>query len=149
VQPLHYKARFSLSRNTISIGILHIQKGIELMLKLAYCGNDCNYCPRYVATQSGDKGRLQELAAVWKKLGWRDDILRPEEMVCYGCSSVHWCRYGVRECALEKRIDNCAECENYPCEKITKTFNQTRLYARKSKGILSRKEYQRFQKAYK
>lgn len=25
------------------------------MAKLAFCGNDCHECPRYIATQSGDR----------------------------------------------------------------------------------------------
>ncbi len=39
------------------------------MLNLGLCGDDCNYCPRYLATQSGDEERLKEVAVMWQMIG--------------------------------------------------------------------------------
>ena len=46
------------------------------MLKLAFCGNDCNTCERYIATQSGSIEQLKEVAALWKRLGYRENIVK-------------------------------------------------------------------------
>jgi len=118
------------------------------MLKLASCGNDCNFCPRYTATQSDDVERLKEVAALWNRVGWRDVVVSPEEMVCYGCSSANWCRYDIRKCVLEKKVDNCGECKGYPCENVLKTFEQTELYAKDCREKLSKEDYERFHKAF-
>ena len=119
------------------------------MLPIAFCGDDCNACPRYIATQSGDMEKLKEAAALWKQAGWRDTILPPEKMVCNGCASVEWCRYDEsRKCAQDRGYDNCGKCENYPCEKMEKVFKQTELYANECKENLSNDDYERFYEAF-
>lgn len=118
------------------------------MLNLGFYGNDCNYCPRYIATQSGNVERLKEVAVMWKRVGWRDTILSPEEMVCYGCSSVSWCRRDIQKCALEKGVDNCGKCKNYPCDKVLKAFEQAESYAKICKERCSKELYERLQKAF-
>lgn len=119
------------------------------MLKLAFCGDDCNLCPRYIATQSGDVEQLKEAASMWKKAGWRDGIVPPEEMVCYGCILVKWCRYNdIRKCAEDKGIDNCGKCDDYPCKKMEKVFEQSESYAKQCKNSFSREDYERLDKAF-
>jgi len=115
---------------------------------LGFCGDDCNYCSRYTATQSGDVERLKEVAALWKIIGWRDTIVSPEEMVCHGCSSVNRCTLGIKECAIGKGVDNCGKCNDYPCEKILKIFKENNLLADNCKELLSKKDNKCFQKAF-
>lgn len=121
------------------------------MLKLGFCGDDCNVCPRYVATQSGDKEQLKKVAALWYKVGYRDKIVPPEELICHGCSST-WCNVlcnrNVRECALEKNVENCGKCENYPCGKVLKVFERTESFAKTCKEKCSKEEYKCLQKAF-
>ncbi len=88
------------------------------MLRLASCGNDCNVCPRYIATRAGNAERLREVAELWFRLGLRDTLPSADEMACYGCSSMPWCRHGIRECAQEKGVDNCGQCQEYPCQTV-------------------------------
>jgi len=121
------------------------------MMKLGFCGDDCNVCPRYIATQSGDVEQLKKVAALWYRVGYRDKIVPPEEMICRGCSST-WCNVvdnrDVRECALEKGVENCGKCENYPCEKVLKVFEQTESFAKTCKEKCSKEEYECLQKAF-
>ena len=119
------------------------------MLELAFCGDNCNVCPRYSATRSGDEEQLTQVTALWKKAGWRDEVVSSEEMACYGCAAVQWCRYDdVRKCAQAKGISNCGKCDNYPCEKITKVFKQTEDYAKQCKKNCSKEEYECLHKAF-
>ncbi len=69
------------------------------IINLAFCGNDCNNCQRYIATKSGDKEQLNNVAIMWHKYGWRDTIVSPEEIACSGCSSATWCGYEIQKCA--------------------------------------------------
>lgn len=119
------------------------------MLKLAFCGDDCNACPRYIATQSGDVEQLKEIAAMWNRAGWRETVLPPDQMICNGCASVKWCRYDkIRKCAQEKGIDNCGKCNDYPCKKIEKVFEQTESYAKLCKENCSKEDYERLHEAF-
>jgi hypothetical protein len=119
------------------------------VFKLAYCGNDCNLCPRYIVTQGNSTEKLKEVATLWKKAGWRESIVPPEEMACNGCRTVKWCRYDdIRKCAKEKRIDNCGLCRDYPCKKIEKVFKQTASYAKLCKKNCSKQEFELLHKAF-
>jgi hypothetical protein len=119
------------------------------MQKLGFCGDDCNVCPRYIATQSGDVEQLKKVAVLWYKVGYRDRIVPPEELACSGCFSRTYCdRMYVRECVLKKCVENCGKCENYPCENIVKAFEQTASFAKKIKNKCSKAEYVRLRKAF-
>ena len=116
------------------------------MLKLAFCGNDCNICERYIATRSGDAVQavqLEEVAVLWKRLGYRDSIEPPEKMACYGCSSALWCRFGIKECSLQSKAANCGRCGEYPCGKIETMFHWNLMHAERMKDKCSKKDYDR------
>lgn len=89
------------------------------------CGNDCDSCPRYMATQSNDASRLREVAVLWKSVGWRAKVVTPEEMECRGCQSVDWCRHGIRGCAHEHGVKSCGQCREYPCAKVQEMLERT------------------------
>ena len=117
-------------------------------MKLAYCGDCCNDCPRYIATLSGSKEKLRETALLMKKVGWTRDIDHPEKSKCHGCEDVELCEYRVKECCIEQDINNCGECSDYPCVKIQKAFEITQDNSEKFKMILSEEEYKMFNKAF-
>lgn len=50
------------------------------MIKLACCGDDCNYCLRYIGTKNNNEKELKKAAEIWLKVGWRDKLLLPDEM---------------------------------------------------------------------
>lgn len=88
----------------------------------AYCGIDCHRCPVYIATINNDK-RLREETA--KK--WSEEInlkIEAKDLVCYGCKSNQiWqmCRNcPFTKCCKEKGLNNCGECDSYPCSEISK-----------------------------
>ena len=63
------------------------------MAYIGYCGDDCEQCPRYIATKSNDRRQLNEAAVLWQKVGLRENFATPEEMVCHGCASLEKCHY--------------------------------------------------------
>ena len=60
-------------------------------MKLAYCGDCCNYCPRYTATLSGSREKLEEVAILMSKVGWNQYLDNPEKIKCQGCQDIEIC----------------------------------------------------------
>jgi len=91
---------------------------------IAYCGLVCSICPTFLATQNDDDIAREKTAALYsEKFGLN---FKPEEINCDGCLSVGGKLIGycqsceIRKCAQEKSIDNCAACQEQPCEKLIK-----------------------------
>jgi hypothetical protein len=118
------------------------------MPKTGYCGDDCNYCPRYLATQSGDEKRLKEVAVIWRMIGWRNTDELPEKIACHGCATVKICGLGIKDCVIEKGIDGCGKCGEYPCDKLLKIFENNKKEAIICREKLSKADYDLFQKAF-
>lgn len=119
------------------------------MAEIGYCGDDCELCPRYIATKSGDRGKLEKAAVLWQNVGLTDKLATPEEMICHGCASLEKCHYNdIRNCAKDKMIDNCGECIEYPCEKINAVFEKTDAYARQCKETCTASDYHRLNEAF-
>lgn len=90
---------------------------------VAYCGLDCFQCPAYVATQADDDKLRADCARTWSA-EYKLDV-RPESINCDGCKSdgkkIFVCSAcGIRRCAIEKGIANCAICADYACGKLKK-----------------------------
>jgi len=117
------------------------------MIKLAFCGNDCDFCLRYIATKSGSESELKRVAKLWFNCGWRDKLVPSNEMICRGCSSANWCRYGIRECAIEKKVENCGKYRGYPCDKIQKAFDNIKIYSKKCRIVCSKEDFKLMEKA--
>lgn len=91
---------------------------------VAYCGLVCSICPAFLATQSDDDAARKKTAAYYaKKYGFN---LKPEEINCDGCKAetgrlIGYCQScEIRKCNRAKGMDNCAVCNERPCEKLLK-----------------------------
>jgi len=58
-----------------------------------------------------------------------DEECKPEDVTdCDGCKSETGRLYSgcwkcqIRKCAIEKGIENCAHCDDFPCEELEKLF---------------------------
>ena len=99
----------------------------EAAKMLAYCGIICSECEAYIATQNRDREDLQKVAAKWsEEYGGEITV---ESIICDGCKTTggrmsEFCANicEIRKCALEKMVQNCAHCEQYPCEKLNPIF---------------------------
>ncbi|MBT0664665.1 DUF3795 domain-containing protein [Geobacter pelophilus] len=96
------------------------------MNKIGICGDNCMFCPRYLASQNGGIKELEEVKELWVRLGLRASAVSPQDMACYGCRPENNCAYPeVRACANGKGIDNCGLCQEYPCELLNAVFEKS------------------------
>lgn len=105
---------------------------------ISVCGNDCGVCPRHMPKTDDE---LHKTAELWYRLGFRNTIMEGDEIKCYGCKVGNWCRYDVINCAAQRKIENCGQCEEYPCLKIEKAFEIAEAYAPMCKERCSEEEY--------
>ena len=116
---------------------------------IAACGNDCAACPRYTKPPfEKTPEELHNTAVLWQKIGYRDRVVSNEEISCTGCSVENWCRYNIVKCVSEKQIDNCGQCENYPCEKITDCFKVTKSFIPACQAACSDEEFAVMKRAF-
>ena len=100
---------------------------------LAYCGIICDGCPVYWATMEIDKRKQQKMRAEIVRISNEEygGHFKPEDITdCYGCKAVtnkllkasRDC--GIRKCASQKGLKNCAYCKDYACDMLQK-FHKT------------------------
>jgi len=101
---------------------------MKIMNKIiAFCGLTCTECLAFIATQKDDDKEREKVAKVWSKEFKRK--IKPEEINCDGCLEesgrlFNYCKVCIiRECGKEKVVENCAYCDDYACEKLTKFFD--------------------------
>ena len=90
---------------------------------IAYCGLDCSKCSAFIATQKSDIEEKKKIAERWTKDLHVD--FEPEDITCDGCKSERisgWCSKicKVRPCAENRKVETCAHCDDYACEKLKK-----------------------------
>lgn len=85
------------------------------MEKLAApCNMYCGVCGLYVAYKTDNQRLKEKLGGVYQ--------IEPKDIVCEGCLSdvvFGFCRAcQVRNCALEKQVAGCHECDEFSCDRI-------------------------------
>jgi len=91
---------------------------------IAYCGIVCAECPAFEATQKNDDAKRKKVAEMWSKQ--YKMAVKPEDINCDGCISgskklLNYCSIcEIRKCGQAKGVKNCAYCDDYACEKLTK-----------------------------
>lgn len=93
---------------------------------IAFCGIDCTACPAYIAHQTDDDALRKKTAEDWSKAFGMD--ISVQAINCVGCLAptgvkINYCQEcEIRECAVEKQVENCAYCGDYVCDKLEKWF---------------------------
>ena len=81
---------------------------------IAPCGVYCGVCPYLIAYKNNDEELKKKLA---KNIG-----IKPEKVACEGCRSDYpffFCRQcAIKACVIDRKIESCAVCEDFPCEKV-------------------------------
>ena len=112
---------------------------------LAACGNDCSICPRFMPKT---EAQLKSTAELWYKIGYRDHLVDNEEIKCNGCTTDNWCRHGIVGCTSERQLENCGQCEDYPCPRIKEAFENTAKFIPDCRKCCTDEEFQIMKKAF-
>ena len=108
---------------------------------IGICGENCEYCPRYIATKKGTLYELEKVKELWVRIGLRDIGFPAEKMVCYGCRPENDCAFPeLRDCVKNKHIENCGLCDEYPCKIINKVFDESAKLKIHANKVCTKKE---------
>ncbi|MFW5898726.1 MAG: DUF3795 domain-containing protein [Candidatus Saliniplasma sp.] len=93
---------------------------------LAACGLECKECSIYLA--DSDKELAHEVMNWFIERGWLDGEIDVEEFMsdgpyclgCHGKRETHWSPdcWILHCCVDEKGLDNCSECDEFPCGRL-------------------------------
>jgi hypothetical protein len=89
---------------------------------IGFCGIDCGKCPAYIAKKENNDELRKKTAEEWSKMFGTQ--FTPEGVNCDGCAvqgqHIIYCEQlcDIRKCAVEKKVENCAVCADYGCEKL-------------------------------
>ncbi|MHA2431115.1 MAG: DUF3795 domain-containing protein [Promethearchaeota archaeon] len=69
---------------------------------IAYCGLDCTDCPAYIATQTNNINKLEEIAKKWSN---EEMQFKANDILCDGCHSddriFKWCKEcDIKSCGM-------------------------------------------------
>ena len=100
---------------------------------IAMCGLVCDDCIAFIATQKDEDELRQKVVEAWST---EDEPLRPEDVDCDGCTIgkrlYSFCAVcDVRKCGLDRNIENCSQCSEFPCEKLEKLWSSFRTVSGK------------------
>ena len=116
---------------------------------IGLCGDNCEYCPRYMATQNGRIEELEKVKELWIRLGLRVPNFPAKDMCCHGCKPENKCAYTeLRSCVSTKMYDNCGLCDEYPCQLIQNAFDKSEKLKGRMESICTQEEKATLQKAF-
>jgi len=120
--------------------------------KISFCGYRCELCPAYGGNIRSEQDRQKVSDGWFKHYGFR---IPAEEIHCDGCradDNSHPRRIDpeceVRACALQRELPNCAHCDDFMCEKLSKKMIDTEQIAERLGGSIAPDDYERFVKPY-
>jgi hypothetical protein len=117
---------------------------------LTHCGYRCDLCLAYKPNVEKNPSNQQKLSDCWfKYFGFR---LPPEGILCDGCMAENPklidSACPVRPCVIARELDNCAQCEDYICEKLTQRLVVYEDIKQKAGGSIPEDDYQSFIRPY-
>jgi len=79
---------------------------------IAYCGLYCGACSFRVAFEENNKEHIRNMPTYY------DDLKNKPLKCCPGCRLENmFGECAIRDCAMNKGIDYCSQCNDFPCEK--------------------------------
>ena len=90
------------------------------------CGLNCSKCGAYIATQTDDDAKREEVAREWTKN--HGAHFTADQINCDGCQAngraPDWVAKmcPIHKCCDEKKLNTCANCNQYACEKLDDIF---------------------------
>ena len=107
---------------------------------IAKCGFRCDLCPAYEPNRNLMPG-TEEISKGWHTyFGFQ---IPPEEINCAGClnEGKHADKNcPVRPCAIQRKVKNCGECDDFGCDRLKSRMNFIEDYI-KDPDSLSDRDY--------
>jgi hypothetical protein len=109
---------------------------------IGYCGYNCHLC----AARSDDPQIRQKLVDGWKRI-FGHQHYTAENVLCDGCKSdgkVADKQCKARPCAREKGYEFCAQCDEFPCDKVRHLLASKEgllIFCRPKDGGVTEEEY--------
>ncbi|MBN1823439.1 MAG: DUF3795 domain-containing protein [Endomicrobiales bacterium] len=117
--------------------------------ELGYCGDNCSACPRYIATALGDTSLLKSVRDLYVKVGHRPPDTEIEALKCGGCRANKDCAHpALKMCATLRKLDNCGQCDTYPCGRMNELFARTNAFKEKVRGVAGEKMFRMLDSAF-
>jgi len=119
---------------------------------IAPCGYRCNLCLAY---RGNNKGSDEQIRFSDGLRIYYDSYLPIEKCYCDGCLAENNgdiqkidpdCK--IRACVIEKGLENCAYCKEYPCEMLKEKFVFREEVEKKFGRPIPEKDYETFVKPY-
>jgi hypothetical protein len=115
---------------------------------IARCGFQCHLCQAF-RKNNKDHADQVRVATGWSKYFGLD--IPPEKIRCNGCLPDENGGFEfpdqncpIRPCAIERGLENCAYCENYPCEKLEGRMSGVEAVAKRFLSTITQEEYDHF-----
>ena len=116
---------------------------------IGICGDNCTYCPLYIATQSDRVNELEKVKELWVRLALRDPPFPVNDMACQGCRPENKCAYAeFLDCVSAKGHENCGWCDDYPCTLIKNAFDKSEKLKALAKKVCTQKEMETLKNAF-
>jgi hypothetical protein len=116
---------------------------------IGLCGDNCEYCPRYVSTQNGRIEELEKVKELWVRLELRAPDFPVKDMACHGCKPENKCAYTeLRACVSTRMYDNCGLCDEYPCKLVQSAFDKSEKLKGRVEITCTQEENDNLQKAF-
>jgi len=119
---------------------------------MAMCGYCCDLC-QALTRNIKKKDDRQQLSLLWAK--YYDLQIPPEKIVCDGCRSKKRDakrvdgNCPVRKCVLERQVNSCGDCADYPCEIFAEREGLSSADAKQKLGSsYNNQEYEDYLLAY-
>jgi hypothetical protein len=109
---------------------------------IGYCGYNCHCC----AARSDDPKVRAKLVAGWRRI-FGHEMYTTENVKCDGCRGggrIADQRCKARPCAVARKLESCAQCEEFPCDKVRGLIGSRDgllLYCRPESGPVTEAEY--------
>jgi len=112
------------------------------------CGFRCDLCPAFVGNNKTFADQVR-VAAGWSRYFMIK--MSPDRIRCSGCFSEDCGGYDlpdsecpIKPCVLEHGMNTCADCFDYPCEKLETRMKAVDEAMSRFKGKMPQEEYDTF-----
>jgi hypothetical protein len=96
---------------------------------IGFCGIDCGECKAFIATKKKDATMKKLVAEEWSKSFGHE--IKLENIDCDGCVVAEGPHIGycavceIRNCGVQKKVENCAYCIEYSCGKLVTVHSRS------------------------